>query len=92
MQFMVLSIFSTIFRTDKTKMNLKLLARMAELVDALVSKTSSFWSAGSTPAPGTAFFPSTFSHPYNWHQFFFELPKFLSNLVLREKRFLTNLK
>ena len=28
-------------------------ARMAELVDALVSKTSSFGSAGSTPAPGT---------------------------------------
>ncbi len=26
---------------------------MAELVDALVSKTSSFGSAGSTPAPGT---------------------------------------
>ena len=31
-------------------------ARMAELVDALVSKTSGISRAGSIPAPGTFFF------------------------------------
>jgi hypothetical protein len=39
----------------------RITARMAELVDALVSKTSGISRAGSTPAPGTKYTISVFS-------------------------------
>ena len=63
------------------------LARMAELVDALVSKTSSLWSAGSPPAPGTIILTPlnhSYTTNYNWHYIFFQHPIKSAKLVLRE--------
>ncbi len=63
------------------------IARMAELVDALVSKTSSLGSAGSTPAPGTIRQSPLFNLKpsiYYWHYFFFQPFKYCVNLIRKD--------